>query len=92
MRVLVIPDLHLPYHHPDALPWLSRLKRELKPELVVCIGDLLDNHYLSPHGMHEKALSPETELSTRSECLRLLSCLLLYLCGKNVPSFRQCFE
>ncbi len=49
--VLIIPDLHAPYQHPDALDFLKRLKRHYKPAAVICIGDEIDAHALSryPH-------------------------------------------
>jgi hypothetical protein len=45
--VLVIPDLHIPFHHRDAFAFLSALKRKYKPTLVVCIGDEIDCHAIS---------------------------------------------
>ena len=42
--VLVISDLHIPYHHPDAFKFLAALKKKYKPDLVVNIGDEIDQH------------------------------------------------
>lgn len=47
--VLLISDLHIPYHHPDALRFLQYLKSKYKPTRVICMGDELDKHALSYH-------------------------------------------
>jgi predicted phosphodiesterase len=44
MRTLCISDLHCPFHHPGALDFLSDLRREIKPQVVVCLGDEIDGH------------------------------------------------
>ena len=48
-RVLVISDLHIPYHHPDSFEFLESLRVKYKPTRVVCMGDELDQHALSYH-------------------------------------------
>ncbi len=48
-RILAIPDLHSPYHHRDALAFLSDLKSWLNPTRVICLGDETDGHGLSMH-------------------------------------------
>lgn len=48
-RILLISDLHIPYHHPDALEFLQALKDSMKPTRVICLGDELDKHALSFH-------------------------------------------
>lgn len=48
-RVLVIPDLHFPYCHPDSLDFLHKLKKLLNPTRVICLGDELDYHAMSFH-------------------------------------------
>jgi predicted phosphodiesterase len=40
--VLVISDLHIPYHHPQAFDFLQALKTKYKPDHIVNIGDELD--------------------------------------------------
>lgn len=46
-RVLCIPDLQAPYHHKKAIWFLSKVKAEVKPDLVICLGDELDQYTLS---------------------------------------------
>lgn len=48
-RILLISDLHIPYHHQDALDFLLHLKDKYKPTRVICLGDEVDGHALSFH-------------------------------------------
>ena len=48
-RVLLISDMHIPFHHPDTLPFLQHLKDKYKPTRVICLGDELDKSALSYH-------------------------------------------
>jgi predicted phosphodiesterase len=48
-RILFISDTHAPYHHKDTIAFLSEIKREFKPDRIVCVGDELDYHALSYH-------------------------------------------
>ena len=36
--VLVISDLHIPYHHKDSFEFLKAVKKKFKPDTVVNIG------------------------------------------------------
>ena len=40
--ILIISDLHLPFEHPDTFDFLAKIKKEIKPDLVVSIGDIVD--------------------------------------------------
>lgn len=48
-RILLISDMHIPYHHPDTVEFLQHLKEKYNPTRVVCLGDELDKHALSYH-------------------------------------------
>lgn len=48
-RVLLISDMHIPYHHPDTLDFLRYLKDKYQPTRIICLGDELDKHSLSYH-------------------------------------------
>ncbi len=61
-RVLVIGDLHIPYHHPDTIAFLKEIKRVYKPDRIIQIGDELDYHAISFHGADPDLLSPGDEL------------------------------
>jgi len=47
--ILFVSDLHAPYHHPDALPFLAALHKKYQFGRIVCLGDELDWHGLSYH-------------------------------------------
>ena len=49
-KVMVIGDMHIPYHHKDSFAFLRALKKKYKGfDLVVNIGDELDQHAISMH-------------------------------------------
>ena len=63
MTVLVIPDLHCPYHHPDAFKFLDLVNETYKPKKVVCLGDEIDGHSISFHDSDpDLPFSPSSEL------------------------------
>lgn len=47
--ILIISDMHIPYHHQDSLEFLKYIKEKHNPTRVICIGDELDKHSLSYH-------------------------------------------
>lgn len=47
--ILIISDLHIPYHHPDSFKFLAAVKKKYAPTRVVCVGDEIDNHAISFH-------------------------------------------
>ena len=49
MRVLAFSCSHAPFAHENALDFLCDLKRKYKPQVVVCLGDLGDQHGWSRH-------------------------------------------
>lgn len=48
-RILLISDMHIPYHHPDLIKFLRHLKDKYNPTRIICLGDELDKHALSYH-------------------------------------------
>ena len=61
-RILLISDMHIPYHHPDTLDFLQHLKDEYSPTRVICLGDELDKHALSYHDSDPDLKSAGDEL------------------------------
>ena len=47
--ILIISDTHIPYHHPDLIPFLKKIKSIYKPDRVIHIGDEVDKHAMSMH-------------------------------------------
>ena len=60
--ILVISDLHIPYHHQDAFRFLKLVRDTYKPDKIVNIGDEVDNHGISFHNTDPDLLSPGHEL------------------------------
>jgi len=72
-RVLVLSDLHLPYHRdPDAFLFLKEIKKIHKPDFVISIGDLLDSHALSFHDSNSDLYSAGHELKKAKEYVKEL--------------------
>lgn len=62
-RILLVSDMHIPYHHKDSLAFLQYLKVKYKPTRVICLGDLEDKHALSYHDSDPDLPSAGDELS-----------------------------
>lgn len=60
--ILVIPDMHIPAHHKDAIPFLRAVKAQYTPDAVVFLGDLVDFHSMSYHEHDPDLNSPAKEL------------------------------
>lgn len=71
-RILVISDLHIPYHHKDSFKFLSALKKEFNPTRVINIGDEVDNHGISFHNSDPDLMSPGDELLASQEACKEL--------------------
>ena len=70
--VLVISDMHIPYHHQDTFAFLQYLKDKYKPTRVICGGDELDKHSLSYHDSDPDLLSAGDELRKSKEFIKTL--------------------
>jgi hypothetical protein len=68
-RILVIPDQHFPYHHPDLLAFLRAIKSKYDPDKVVNLGDEIDAHSMSMHDHDPDLPSPGDELELAIEKL-----------------------
>lgn len=70
--VLVIPDLHAPYHHPDTLDFLSAVSDAFDVDSVVSLGDETDKHAMSFHDSDPNLDSAGKELE---QARKFLFCL-----------------
>lgn len=61
-RILVISDLHAPFHHPDTIRFLAAIKAKHNPDRVICIGDEIDSHAMSFHDSDPDSFSAGDEL------------------------------
>ena len=71
-RVLVISDLHIPYHHKDSFVFLKEIKKQYKPDFIVNIGDLLDFHAISMHSHNPDLPSAGDELKLSKQYVKEL--------------------
>jgi len=71
-RVLCIGDLHMPYNHPDAIPFIQWVARNLNPDCVIQIGDETDGHAISFHDSDPNLDSAGMELERAREGLASL--------------------
>ena len=61
MVILTISDFHAPFGNPDAVDFLSDLKKEYKPEKIVCLGDEIDQASISDWTHSPDGMSPREE-------------------------------
>jgi len=57
----VIPDLHIPGHCSDSLEFIRDSFSDHKVTDVMCIGDIVDHHYISFHPNELDAMNPLEE-------------------------------
>lgn len=83
--ILVIPDLHAPYMHPDALAFLATVAEKAKPDLVVQLGDETDGHAISFHDSDPNLDSAGVELEKAKRMLEGLHRIFpeLLVCDSN---------
>lgn len=71
-RILVISDLHIPYHHRDAFKFLAAIKKKFNPTRIINIGDEVDNHAISFHDSDPDLMSAGDELkAAQKACAQL---------------------
>lgn len=61
--ILFIGDTHFPFAHKAAMQWAIKLANELNPEVIVQMGDLLDQFSFSHYARSHK-MDPDEELKT----------------------------
>lgn len=60
--VLVIPDLHIPFQHKEALDFLELIKGTFSPDSIVSVGDIIDSHANSRYEHDPDGMSAGEEL------------------------------
>jgi len=62
-RILIISDLHCPFEHIDALPFLIEVKNNFNPDKIIFLGDEIDGNAISFHEKDPDALfTPAQEM------------------------------
>lgn len=70
--IMVIPDLHTPYHHPDSFEFLRWVRDQYLPDIVVNLGDETDGHAISFHNSDPNLDSAGVELEKARAALSIL--------------------
>lgn len=83
--ILVIPDIHAPYQHPDTLEFLATVASRYRPTTVVNLGDETDHHGLSYHDSDPNLDSAGMELIKARDFLGNLERMFpkMLLCHSN---------
>lgn len=83
--VLVIPDTHAPYEHPDTLEFLAAVAARYRPDTVVHLGDEADKHAMSFHDSDPNLDSAGKELERARIFMRKLHTMfpVMRLCHSN---------
>lgn len=71
-NILVIPDQHFPYAHPDIFSFLKAVKAKYRPDMVINLGDEIDAHSMSFHTHSPNLPGPHDEISLAIEKLKFL--------------------
>lgn len=70
---LILPDLQAPAHHPDALPFLLKLRDKYKPGRIIAIGDEVDFNHMSDFAKMAESDNPTGELNDAINFMRMIS-------------------
>ena len=69
MNILIIADTHLPFAHRNYLEFCKQTEKKYKCEVVIHIGDLVDNHAISYHEHDPDGWSPAKEMKVADRYL-----------------------
>lgn len=86
--ILFVPDTHRPFHDKKAWGLMLKAAKALKPEIIVCIGDLADFYSVSSHSKSpDRSASLEVEVADVNRGLDELDALgakrKLFLAGNH---------
>lgn len=75
-NVAVISDLQIPFHHKDAFDFLRFVKKEFKITKWVCVGDEVDQSFLSYHEKDPNGDSAKEEIRKGRLALKELATIV----------------
>lgn len=70
IKVLAIPDLHIPFTKEGYLEFCKKMYKDYDCNMVVFLGDILDNHYSSYHETDPDGLSAKDELENAKRIIK----------------------
>lgn len=81
--ILVIPDIHFPYHHEGSFDFLREVYQKWNCRRVISLGDLFDMHRTGKHLPEPEAYSMKEEIRLSREAVKTLA--------KIFPKMKVCF-
>ena len=94
--ILVLPDQHAPYQHPDALDFLADVAAVHRPTRVINLGDETDGHAISMHDSDPNLDSAGAELHRARSFIQSLARMfpVMDVCHSNHGSliYRRAFK
>ncbi len=83
--ILVISDFQAPFEHKDAIKFLAAVNKKYKPNLIIQIGDLADQHHFSKYSNSTKGKGGKDEMENAAKSLNSLYKLFpkVYVCLGN---------
>jgi hypothetical protein len=94
--VLVIPDMHHPFVHKDALDFLLAVRHKYHPSVLMCLGDEIDAHAFSRYPMDPDGMTAGKELQAAIESLlpfyRAFPDILICESNHTVRPWKKAFE
>jgi hypothetical protein len=95
-RILIIPDQHAPFNHPDAINFLIAVASKIRPTRVINLGDETDGHALSMHDSDPSLDSAGVELTKARVFIQELERVfpIMDICHSNHGSliYRRAFK
>jgi len=75
-RVLIVPDTHAPWHNRLAWDLMIKVAKDFKPNVIVCLGDLIDLYSVSSYNRNpNRPRNVEYEVEIANSLLRELESL-----------------
>lgn len=71
-NTLLISDLHAPYHHKDAIDFISACSDLYDCQKAISVGDIVDNHYPGYHEIEFGTYSNDDELKYAKQTLHII--------------------
>jgi hypothetical protein len=95
-RILIIPDQHAPFQHPDTIDFLVAVAAKIRPTRVINLGDETDSHALSMHDSDPSLDSAGVELNKARVFIQELERVfpVMDICHSNHGSliYRRAFK
>ena len=71
MKVLCIPDLHIPFENKQALDFVLEMVKKHRPQQIIQMGDFADFYGFNMYGRDPEAITINDEIAELNEKVRL---------------------